>query len=116
MLIEKYIETNLLKIFKKKNIGLHEPSFNKKDLYNVKKCVQSTYVSTSGKFIQKFEKKIKEITKSKYVISTNSGTSALHIALKCVGVTDNTNVIVSPLTFVASVNSIRYNNSDFIKK
>lgn len=112
MLIEKYIETNLLKIFKKKNIGLHEPSFNKKDLDNVKKCVQSTYVSTSGKFIQKFEKKIKEITKSKYVISTNSGTSALHIALKCVGVADNTNVIVSPLTFVASVNSIRYNNSD----
>ena len=112
MLVEKLIETNLLKIFKKNKIGLHEPSFNKKDLDNVKKCVQSTFVSTSGKFIQKFEKKIKEITKSKYVVSTNSGTSALHIALKCVGVTENTNVIVSPLSFVASVNSIRYNNSD----
>ena len=110
MRVEKYIEDKLLKIFKKRNLGLHEPKFDKKDLFNVKKCVHSTYVSTAGKFIEKFEKKIKKITKAKYVVSTNSGTSALHIALKTVGVDENSHVIVSPLSFVASVNAIIFNN------
>tara|TARA_B100000787_G_scaffold167862_1_gene155431 strand:+ start:25299 stop:26453 length:1155 start_codon:yes stop_codon:yes gene_type:complete len=112
MLVEKYIENSLLKILARKNIGLHEPKFNNKDLENVKKCVKSTFVSSAGKFIDQFEKKLKKITGSKFVIATNSGTSALHIALKVVGVQENSCVIVSPLSFVASVNAIRYNNSD----
>lgn len=112
MSVQNYLYQKLIKVIKyRKDVGLHEPQFNKKDLLNVKNCITSTYVSTNGKYINQFENKLKKITGAKYVIATNSGTSALHVSLQSVGVSKNTCVILSPLSFVATANSIRYNNA-----
>ena len=78
----------------------------------VKECVKSEWVSSSGKFITKFEEEISKYTKSKFVISCVNGTSALHIALKIIGVDSSCEVIVPSLTFIAPVNAVRYCNAD----
>lgn len=102
---------NLLKKIIKTKTGLHEPVFINEDLNYVKKCIKSTYVSTRGDFTRKFEKELSKITKSKYVVATNSGTSGLELALRTVGIKDNDEVLVPSLTFVASVNSIKFCNA-----
>ncbi len=102
---------NLLKKIIKKKTGLHEPVFINKDFNYVKSCIKSSYVSTRGKFTNKFEKEISKITKSKYIVATNSGTSGLELALRTVGIKDNYEVLVPALTFVASVNSIKFCNA-----
>jgi len=66
--------------------------------------------SYRGKYTQEFDKKISEFTKIPYVVSTNSGTSALHLALICSGIKQNTEILVPALTFVGSVNPIMYHN------
>ena len=57
------------------------------------------------------KKEISKITKSKYIVATNSGTSGLELALRTVGIKDNYEVLVPALTFVASVNSIKFCNA-----
>ena len=108
-------EENLYKrIYKvvKKKAGLHEPKFDQHDIIEINKCVKSSFVSTYGGYVLKFEKLLKEYTKSKYVIATNSGTSALHIALKVAGVKKDSNVLLPTLSFVATGNSIIYNDAN----
>ena len=69
----------------KKQLSLHEPFINTSDIISVKNILTKKLVSTSAeKIINKFEKKISKLTKAKYVVATNSGTSALHIALKAI--------------------------------
>lgn len=105
---------NFLKKSIKKDIGLHEPEISLTDKKNVLDCLNSTYVSTAGKYVKIFEQKIKKLTKSKYVVALNSGTSALHLALKSVNVCENTYVIMSPITFVATGNAVKYNNAKIL--
>jgi len=107
---EIYFFTLLKKILKKKT-GLHEPNFGREDLKNVTNCISSTFVSTRGNFTQKFEKEICKLTGSKYTIATNSGTSALELGLRVLGVKSSDEVLVPTLTFVATVNSIKYCNA-----
>ncbi len=91
-----------------KKIFLHEPGFKKKDFINVSKSLKSTHVSSSGKFTYIFEKKLEELTKSKFVISTINGTSALHSILKIIGTDYKDEILVPALTFVGTANAIRY--------
>ena len=92
------------KIFKVvKKTGLHEPNFDQSDIKEVSKCIKSSFVSTYGYYVSKFEESLKKFTKSKYVIATNTGTSALHIALKLVGVRKDTNVILPTLSLLLQV-------------
>ena len=109
MTIEESLYKDIYDVIKKKKAGLHEPDFNKTDIKTVSECVKSSFVSTYGKFVTKFENSLKIFTKSKYVVATNTGTSALHIALKLVGVKNNTNVILPTLSFVATGNAVIYN-------
>ena len=95
----------------KSYLPLHEPDIDYKDQKEVIKGLKSGYVSSVGKDIVKFEKKLKFITKSKFIISTINGTSALHIALKVVGVKSEDEVLVPSLSFVASVNAVLYSNA-----
>ena len=67
-------------------------------------------VSTGGDLISKFEKKIKNYTKSKHAIAFNSGTAALHVAIKASNVKEGTEIIAPTLTFIATINAIIYNN------
>ena len=59
---------------------LHEPDLDKSAINYLKQCVNTNSVSTVGKFVKKFENEISKLTGAKYVITTNSGTSALHIS------------------------------------
>jgi len=96
-------------IYKTKNyIPLHEPKFIGNEKKYLNECIDSTFVSSVGKFVDEFEEKIAEYTGIKYAVATSNGTSALHIALLLANVSSNDEVITQPLTFVATCNAISY--------
>ena len=94
-----------------KIIPLHEPQLNKLEIKNLQTCIKSGWISSSGKFLNEFEQKIKKFTQTKAITLTNSGTSALHIALKVLGIEKNDEVLVPTIIFIATVNAITYNNA-----
>jgi len=98
----------LKKFYKNKKTFLHEPFFSKIDVSSLKKCIDSTYVSTSGKYLESFENKIKKYTKAKYVLLTNSATSALHLALISSGVSRDDEVLLPNLNYIAAANCVKY--------
>jgi len=92
----------------KKNIPLHEPKFIGNEKKYLNQCIDTSFVSSVGKFVDKFEKKIAKYTGAKYAVATTNGTSALHISLILAGVEQDDEVITQPLNFVASCNAISY--------
>jgi len=92
----------------KKLIPLHEPKFIGNEKKYLNQCIDTTFVSSVGKFVDKFEKKIAKYTGAKYAIATTNGTSALHVSLMLAGVEQDDEVIIQPLNFVASCNAISY--------
>ena len=92
-------------------IPLLTPCNRKRKKY-LNECIDSTYVSSAGKFIEGFEDKIKQITKANYVTTLNSGTSALHLSLLDAGVKRDDLVITSDYTFIATANAIKYCGAD----
>lgn len=99
-----------LKSFYKSKIAypLHEPSIDISDQKQFMSTIKSSYVSTVGPLIGKFEKKIANYFGSKYAIATNSGTSALHLSMVAYGIKEKDEVLVPAFTFVGTVNAIRY--------
>ena len=89
-------------------IPLHSPQFRGNEKKYLNECIDSTFVSSVGKFVDKFEEKISEYTGAKYAVATSNGTSALHIALLIANVQKNDEVITQPVTFVATCNAISY--------
>ena len=94
-----------------KFIPLHEPRFFGNEKKYLLECVDSTFVSSVGKFVDQFESMICEFTGARYAIATVNGTAALHIALKLVGVDSGDEVITQPLSFIATCNAISYCNA-----
>jgi len=92
----------------KEFIPLHEPRFIGNEKKYLNECIDSTFVSSVGKFVDEFEEKIANYTGAKYAIATSNGTSALHISLLLADVDQNNEVITQPLTFVATCNAISY--------
>ena len=89
-------------------LALHQPVFMGNEKRYLNECIDTTFVSSVGKFVDRFENMIKVYTGAKYAIATVNGTAGLHVALKLVGVQPGTEVITQPLTFVATCNAIRY--------
>ena len=89
-------------------VGLHEPTFDGNEWKYLKECLDSSYVSSVGKFVDQFEESLANYTGAKYAISVVNGTSALHIALKLAGVQPGDEVLVPALTFVATANAVTY--------
>lgn len=89
-------------------IPLHEPRFIGNEKKYLEECIDSTFVSSVGKFVDQFEQMLCEITGSKYAIACVNGTAALHMSLILAGVEDDDEVITQALTFVATANAIRY--------
>ena len=89
-------------------VPLHEPYFGGNEKRYVLDCIESTFVSSVGKYVDRFEEMIRDFTGAKYAIATVNGTAALHIALKLAGVQQGDLVITQPLTFVATCNAITY--------
>jgi perosamine synthetase len=92
-------------------IPLSVPSLNGNEMQYVKECIDTEWVSSAGKYVDLFEQKIAEYTGSKYAIACVNGTAALQVSLRLAGVGAGNEVIVSALTFIASVNAITYNNT-----
>ena len=87
---------------------LHEPIFTGNEWQYLKECLDSTYVSSVGKFVNQFESNISMYTGAKYAIACINGTAGLHIALKLAGVKHLDEVLVPALTFVATANAVCY--------
>jgi len=92
----------------KEFIPLHEPRFIGNEKKYLNECIDSTFVSSVGKFVDELEEKIANYTGAKYAIATSNGTSALHISLLLANVEQNNEVITQALTFVATCNAISY--------
>jgi perosamine synthetase len=92
-------------------VALHEPSFNGNEWLYLKECLDSTFVSSVGKFVDRFEVDLASYTGAKYAVAVVNGTAALHIALKLAGVKGGDEVLVPALTFIATTNAITYCNA-----
>ncbi len=92
-------------------IPLHEPCFSGNEKKYLNECIDSTFVSSVGKFVDQFEEEVVKYTKVKHAVATVNGTAALHIALLLAGVKENDEVVTQPLTFVATCNAISYINA-----
>ena len=103
---------NLINLIKKiyfnKKQGLHDPLFSGKENFFLSDCIKSGYVSSVGKYVTFFEKKISKYTGSNYSIATNSGTSALHLSLVSLGVNSNHEILLPSLTYIATANAVKY--------
>ena len=89
-------------------IPLHEPLFDSDDNKSVAECVKSGSVSTAGKLADDLGNMLMDITKSKYALCVNSGTSALHIGLLSMGIGLGCEVFVPSLSFAATANAVLY--------
>ena len=96
---------------KSKFIPLHEPRFVGNEKKYLNECIESTFVSSVGKFVDEFEYKMAKYTGAKFAVATGNGTSALHISLILADVDKDSEVITQPLTFVATCNAISYCNA-----
>jgi perosamine synthetase len=92
----------------KEFIPLHEPQFNGNEKKYVLDCIDSTYVSSVGKYVDDFENKIAAYTSAKYAVACVNGTAALHMAMIIAGVKEKDIVITQPLSFIATCNAIAY--------
>jgi aminotransferase in exopolysaccharide biosynthesis len=92
----------------KEPVFLHEPVFKGNEKKYVNECIDSTFVSSVGKFVDLFEQKIAEYTGAHYAVTTVNGTAALHMSLLLAGVKKDDLVITQPLSFIATCNAISY--------
>jgi perosamine synthetase len=89
-------------------IPLHEPRFVGNEKKYVADAIDSTFVSSVGAYVNRFEEMMQDITGAKYAIATVNGTAALHMALIVAGVKQGEEVLSQDLTFIATANAISY--------
>lgn len=89
-------------------IALHEPLFIGNEKKYIEECIDSTFVSSVGKFVDRFEEEIAKYTGAKKAIVCVNGTNALHMAMILLGIKRDDEVITQPLTFIATCNAIAY--------
>ena len=92
-------------------IPLHAPVFDGAEKKYVTDTIESTFVSSVGAYVDRFEKDISGYTKSSAAVATVNGTAALHIALLMAGVLADDLVITQALTFAATANAIAYSGA-----
>ncbi len=108
--LSNHILQSVKSVIKSKKVGLHEPYLGENEKRYLKKCIESGYVSYLGEYVVNFEKKITDFTGAKYAITTNSGTSALHLACRLLEIDKNCEVLMPALSFIAPANAITYMN------
>eukprot|EP01041_Mallomonas_annulata_P025126 gene25126-46087_t len=89
-------------------IPLSAPNLSGNELKYVADCIETSWVSSVGSYVDRFEKDLAYFTGTKYAVSTVNGTAALHISMLLSGVVQNDYVLVPNITFIASVNAITY--------
>lgn len=89
-------------------VALHEPLFVGNERKYVIDAIDSTFVSSVGRYVNEFESMMCQYTGAKYAVATTNGTLALHMALLVAGVKQNDLIITQPLSFIATCNAISY--------
>jgi perosamine synthetase len=89
-------------------LALHEPRFNGNEWIYLKECLDSTFVSSTGKFVDRFEDDLANFTGAKRAVAVVNGTAALHVALRLAGVKASDEVLLPALTFIATANAVAY--------
>jgi perosamine synthetase len=92
-------------------LALHEPRFNGNEWAYLKECIDSTFVSSVGKFVDRFEDDLARFTGAKRAVAVVNGTAALHVALLLAGVEAGDEVLLPALTFIATANAVAYCNA-----
>lgn len=93
---------------KAEKIGLHEPEFKGSEWTYLKDCLDTGYVSSVGRYVDKFEEQLTQVTGSRHAVAVVNGTAALHAALHLIGVGADDEVLLPALTFVATANAVAY--------
>jgi perosamine synthetase len=89
-------------------LGLHEPVFAGNEIVYLEECIKSTFVSSVGPFVDRFERMLEEVTGAKRAVAVVNGTAALHACFRLAGVEPGDEVISPALTFIATTNAIAY--------
>lgn len=89
-------------------LALHEPRFKGNEWAYLKECLDSTFVSSVGKFVDRFEDDLANFTGAKRAVAVVNGTAALHVALRLAGVEAGDEVLLPALTFIATANAVAY--------
>jgi perosamine synthetase len=89
-------------------VMLHEPRFGGHEWAYVKECLDSTFVSSVGKFVDRFEADLAAFTGARHAVAVVNGTAALQVALRLVGVQPNDEVLMPALSFVATAAAARH--------
>lgn len=89
-------------------VPLHAPCFIGNEKKYLNECIDTTFVSSVGKFVDRFEEMVAEYTGAKRAVVCVNGTNALHMAMLLTGVEQGDEVITQPLTFIATANAISY--------
>ncbi len=92
-------------------VALHEPRLDGNESQYLSDCLASTYVSSVGAYVDRFEADLATFTGAKHAVATVNGTSALHVALILADVQPGDEVLVPALSFVATANAVRYCNA-----
>jgi UDP-N-acetylbacillosamine transaminase len=95
-----------------KRIFLSAPHMSGNELKYIEKVFESNYIAPLGVYVNKFEESIKEYTKAKNALAVTSGTAAIHLALRVLGVGKDDDVLASTFTFIGSVNAILYQGAN----
>jgi len=93
---------------------VYRPSLGQKEKENVLECLDSTWISSKGKFISQFENSFSEFIGVKHSVGVCNGTVAIHVALLALGIDEGDEVIVPSFTYIASVNAIKYTGAKAI--
>jgi len=89
-------------------IPVAAPVLGEQTMAMVAECIESTWISSAGKYITAFEQRFAEFTGSKHAIACSNGTTALHLALVGMGLKEGDEVLVPALTYIATANAVRY--------
>lgn len=91
-----------------KRISVASPAFSGNEKKYVNDCIDTTWISSNGKYIDKFESKFADYCGVKHALSCCNGTVALHLALMALDIKEGDEVVVPTLTYIASANAVRY--------
>jgi len=93
---------------KKIKYPVYQPRLNGNEKKYVNECLDSSWISSKGKFVSLFESSFAGFVNTEYATAVSNGTVALHLALEALGIGNGDEVIVPTLTYIASVNAITY--------
>ncbi len=107
--ITKDIISALRKVLHREDqIGLHVPTFGGNETAYLRECIDTGWVSSNGKFVERFEKMLADYTNLPYAVAVSNGTAALHACFIVSGIKEGDEVLIPNLTFVATANAVMY--------